>query len=146
MDIFGLPLHPLVVHAAVVLLPLAALGALVIAVSARARKRYGSLVVLGSFVAAGAVVGSRLTGEALLGGTQAGAGILGTHVAWGLIAPVPAMALAVSSLLLMLAGRGSNRPLLLTAAVLTVLSALAGLAVVLVVGHSGATSVWGSST
>lgn len=41
MTLFGLPLHPLVVHAAVVLLPLAALGAIVIAVSERARKRYG---------------------------------------------------------------------------------------------------------
>lgn len=144
MNLFGLPLHPLVVHAAVVLLPLAALGALVIAVSSRARKRYGALVVFGSFVAAGAVAGARVTGEALNGGTQAGTGILGTHITWGLLAPWPAAALAVSSLLLVLAGRGSNRPLLLTTAVLTVLSALAGLAVVLVVGHSGATSVWGA--
>ncbi len=145
MTFFGLPLHPLVVHGAVVLLPLAALGALVIAVSARARKRYGSLVVLGAFVALGATIGARVTGEALNGGTQAGAGALGTHVTWGLLAPWPAAALAVTSLVLALAARGKSRPLLVTSALLTVVSALASLAVIVVVGHAGATAVWGSS-
>jgi hypothetical protein len=145
MTFFGLPLHPLVVHGAVVLLPLAALGALVIAVSARARKRYGSLVALGAFVALGATIGARVTGEALNGGTQAGAGALGTHVTWGLLAPWPAGALAVTTLLLVLAGRGTSRPLLVTSALLTVVSALASLAVIAVVGHAGATAVWGSS-
>ncbi len=144
MDFFGLPLHPLVVHAAVVLVPLAALGALLIAVSQRARKRYGSLVVIGAFVAVGAVAGARLTGEALNGGTEAGTGVLGLHITWGLLAPWPTIALAVTSLLLVLAGRGNSRPLLLTAGAATVVSALAALAVVVVVGHSGATSVWGS--
>jgi hypothetical protein len=145
MTFFGLPLHPLVVHGAVVLLPLAALGALVIAVSARARKRYGPLVALGAFVALGATIGARVTGEALNGGTQAGAGALGTHVTWGLLAPWPAGALAVTTLLLVLAGRGTSRPLLVTSALLTVVSALASLAVIAVVGHAGATAVWGSS-
>jgi hypothetical protein len=145
MTFFGLPLHPLVVHGAVVLLPLAALGALVIAVSARARKRYGSLVVIGAFVALGATIGARVTGEALNGGTQAGAGALGTHVTWGLLAPWPAAALAVTSLVLVLAARGKSRPLLVTSALLTVVSALASLAVIVVVGHAGATAVWGSS-
>lgn len=144
MTFFGLPLHPLVVHAAVVLLPLAALGALLIAVSSRARKRYGSLVVLVAFAATGAVVGSRLSGEVLAGGTT-GEGILATHITWGLLAPWPAAALAVASLLLVLAGRGQNRPLLITSALLTVVAALASLAVIAIVGHSGATSVWGAA-
>lgn len=144
MTFFGLPIHPLVVHAAVVLLPLAALGALLIAVSARARKRYGSLVVLGAFAAAGAVVGARLSGEVLAGGTT-GTGILATHMTWGLLAPWPAGALALTSLLLVLAGRGQSRPLLITSALLTIVAALASLAVIAIVGHSGATSVWGAA-
>ncbi|MGA9345529.1 MAG: DUF2231 domain-containing protein [Nocardioidaceae bacterium] len=41
----GLPLHPLVVHAIVVLLPIAALGTIAIAVWPRLRRRYGWLVV-----------------------------------------------------------------------------------------------------
>ncbi|MCC6497117.1 MAG: hypothetical protein IT193_12770 [Propionibacteriaceae bacterium] len=143
MDILGLPLHPLVVHAAVVLLPLAALGALLIAVSQRARKRYGSLVVITTVVAAGAVVGARVTGEAFAGATTS-TGILGTHMMWGLLAPWPAVALVVSSLLLVLAGRGRSRPFLVTAALLTVVSALASIAIIIVVGHAGSASVWGA--
>jgi hypothetical protein len=142
MNIFGLPLHPLVVHAAVVLLPLAALGALLIAVSKRARTRYGSLVVLLALVATGSVIGARITGEALNGGTQA-TGILATHVTYGLLTPWPAGALVLSSLLLVLAGRGKSRLFLLITAWLTVVSALASLAIVIVVGHAGSTAVWG---
>jgi uncharacterized membrane protein len=43
--ITGLPLHPLVVHAVVVMIPLAVLGAIVIAVWPSARHRFGWLVV-----------------------------------------------------------------------------------------------------
>lgn len=145
MDLLGLPLHPLVVHAAVVLLPLAALGALLIATSARARKRYGSLVAAGAVVALGAVVGARLTGETLNGGTAAGTPVMATHITWGLLAPWPAAALVVATLLLVLAGRGGNRPLLMTAALFTVVAALASIAVIVVVGHAGATAVWGAT-
>lgn len=45
-ELFGLPAHPLIVHGAVVLVPLTALGVVVIALSARARRGVG-LVVLG---------------------------------------------------------------------------------------------------
>lgn len=142
MDIFGLPVHPLVVHAAVVLLPLAALGALVIVISAKARKAYGALVAVGAVVAAGAVVGARLSGEAFAGATT-GVGALGTHMAWGLLAPWPAVALALTTTALVVAGRGKRGPVQLTLGVLTVIAALASLAVIAIVGHTGATSVWG---
>ena len=142
MTVFGLPLHPLVVHAAVVLLPLAALGALLVVISARARKRYGSLVAVLAVAAGGGVAASRISGEAFAG-TTSGTGALGTHMAWGLLAPWPAALLAVCSVALLLVQRGSNRPLQLTVSLLTVVAALASLAVIVVVGHSGATAVWG---
>jgi len=135
------PFHPLVVHGAVVLLPLAALGAIVIALSSRARKRYGSLVAVLSVVALGAVIGARLTGEVLAGGTQA-TGTLGSHIAWGLVAPWPASLLAVSTIGLLLAARGRSRPVLLTFCVLSIVAALAGIVTVAVTGHLGATAVW----
>ncbi|GLW90251.1 DUF2231 domain-containing protein [Actinokineospora globicatena] len=50
----GLPLHALVVHAVVVLVPLAVLGTIVIAVWPAARRRYGWLVV--GFAAVAAVL------------------------------------------------------------------------------------------
>ena len=43
--VFGLPLHVLVVHAVVVLVPLAVLGTVVVALWPAARRRYGWLVV-----------------------------------------------------------------------------------------------------
>lgn len=45
MDI-GLPLHPLVVHATVIFVPLAALGALLMVFVGRLRERYAGLVML----------------------------------------------------------------------------------------------------
>ena len=63
MEINGLPLHPLVVHAAVVLGPLAALAALVHAVVPgwRDRIRWPLLVVV--LAATGAIWAAYLTGE-----------------------------------------------------------------------------------
>jgi hypothetical protein len=47
----GLPLHALVVHAVVVLVPLAALGGIVCAVWPAVRRHFGALTVLGAVVA-----------------------------------------------------------------------------------------------
>lgn len=150
MEIALPPAHPLVVHLAVVLLPLMALGAIVIVLSSRARNRYGSLVAVGSVVAAAATIGARLSGEALAGATTA-TGTLGAHMFWGLIAPWPATALALVVSGFLLAARrgkqattdqGSRRPLQTVLGVVTVVVALASLAVVVITGHLGATAVW----
>jgi hypothetical protein len=53
--IFGLPLHALVVHFVVVLLPVAAVGSLLVAVWPWARRRYGWLVVAAAALAAALV-------------------------------------------------------------------------------------------
>lgn len=55
-ELFGLPAHPLVVHAAVVLLPLAAITTLVCAAVPRARRPYAP-VALGLALAATLAVG-----------------------------------------------------------------------------------------
>ena len=47
----GIPIHPLVVHAVVVLIPLAALGVMAISVIPRWRGRFGVLVVGAATVA-----------------------------------------------------------------------------------------------
>lgn len=66
MEIAGLPLHPLVVHAAVVLTPMAVLLVLAYAVLPRHRwlTRWPAVVL--SLGALGAVYVARLSGEALL--------------------------------------------------------------------------------
>ena len=63
MEILGLPLHPLIIHAVVVLVPLAALGGIAISVFTWARKRYGSLVVIGSFGAAVSTYVAQIAGQ-----------------------------------------------------------------------------------
>ena len=63
--LFGLPAHPLIVHAAVVLLPLAAIGVVVVAALPRARRHYAP-VVLGVALAATLAVGlAQGSGESL---------------------------------------------------------------------------------
>lgn len=64
-SLFGIPAHPLVVHAAVVLVPLAALGTAVIALWGRARRALGWVVVGLAAAAFGAVVVAQQSGEAL---------------------------------------------------------------------------------
>ena len=51
MEILGLPLHPLIVHATVVIVPLAALGAIVISLLKWARLRYSELVLVAAIAA-----------------------------------------------------------------------------------------------
>ncbi len=156
MEIQLPPAHPLIVHLAVVLLPLVALGAIAIVLSVRARRRYGSLVAVGAVVAAAATIGARLSGELLAGATTA-TGTLGAHMFWGLIAPWPASALALAVVGFLLVARGSGtsgtiadvppgqgtkRLSQTILGVVTVVLALASLTVVAITGHLGATAVW----
>ena len=64
-SLFGLPAHPLIVHAAVVLLPLAALGTMITAAVARCRRHYAWLAFGVALVATGAVAMAQSSGESL---------------------------------------------------------------------------------
>lgn len=61
----GLPMHPLVVHAAVVLIPLTCLGTILIAVKRSWRKALGWWVLALAFVSVGAAFVAKESGEAL---------------------------------------------------------------------------------
>ncbi|HEV2088977.1 MAG TPA: DUF2231 domain-containing protein [Cryptosporangiaceae bacterium] len=63
-EIFGIPAHPLMVHAPVVLVPLTALVALVYGVVPPLRRHLGWLLALLALAAAGASVAAVLSGEA----------------------------------------------------------------------------------
>ena len=142
MNIFGLPLHPLVVHAAVVLIPLASLGALIVVVSARARERFGWLTVAFAVAAAGAAITAKLSGEALAESLGGIAPLIATHRQWGELTPWPAVALAITlpaGLLI----RSRSKPAWVAAAVLSVLAAVAALVLVALTGEAGARAVWG---
>jgi uncharacterized membrane protein len=146
-SIGGIPLHPLVVHAVVVLVPLAALGIIVLAVVPRWSRTYGTLLLIATVVAVGAIPVATHTGEQLratLPETEA----IEQHASVG-------DAMKWFGLLLLVAGvaiwwmgrrRSQERPLgrapELALRVLCALVAVAALGWVVRTGHSGAETVW----
>lgn len=141
----GLPLHPLIVHLAVVLLPLSALGAIAIAVRPAWSKRFGVLVVAGSAAGAVAAVISKNSGEDL----AQQVGVTSEHLDYGNLMPLIAGGFLALVTVFWLFDRGvpgnRGRPLWLK-----MLAAVVALAAIVVIGwtaltgHSGAEAVWGS--
>jgi hypothetical protein len=144
--ILGLPLHPLLVHAVVVLVPLSAVGTVAVALVPRWRGTYGWLVVAASGVSFAAVPLTTRSGRDLRDSLSLGGPVLekvnehqqmGDRVIWAV------GAMFVLNLLLMLAHR-SGRPTgqRTVLAVLATVAALASLVLVLITGHLGSTAVW----
>ncbi len=141
----GLPAHPLVVHAAVVLVPLAALGVIAMAIWPRFSQRCGWLVVGTAVAAAGASLVAKESGEALaervgqprfdhadLGGFMpafAGALMIATIALWWMDRRLPG-------------GGASKGGWRFAVAVVAMLVAVGSIVWVVRVGDSGARSVW----
>ncbi|HKJ13058.1 MAG TPA: hypothetical protein VJ976_11805 [Ornithinimicrobium sp.] len=147
----GLPLHPLMVHAAVVLLAangMALLGSILVP---PLRRWLGwGLPLLGVVTAVTTWV-TKMAGENLLGNAEP-VGALADHTHWGGWAGVVAIVLGVTTVVYWfvvsprLGGRVSWLSATPTRVVVSVLAAgvaVAALAVDFLAGHSGATSVWG---
>ena len=141
----GIPLHPLVVHAVVVLVPLTALGAVLMAALPKFSRRFGPLVALGAFVSIGSAVLAKEAGEQLARVKP----VTADHLRLGDRAPlwVGLFGLVVIAFWFFDRGIPANRqrPMWLRFASIAVilLSVLATL-FVLAAGHSGAEAVWAS--
>ncbi len=166
-EIFGIPAHPLMVHAPVVLVPLTALVAFVYGLVPPLRRHVGWLLALLALASAGTAVGAVLSGEAFaakLGSSPA----ITRHQDLGetmrnaaLLLAVVAVALVVVDWIRIRRGRaaaandgpgaaaspGSGRLLLVGVSVVLTLGllGLAGVATAYAVraGHTGAEMVWG---
>src|SRR5690242_16901445 len=153
----GLPVHPLVVHAVVVLLPLAILGTIAIAVVPRWRGRFGILVVGAALVSTALVPVATSSGEQLEKhvGDPGKHAQLGDQLIWFAL-PV----LILSAALVFLHRRqeanqlttpagdarrseAGHQPVLAVVAVAAVLASLAAGVQVYRVGDSGARASWG---
>ena len=152
----GIPVHPLVVHAVVVLLPLAIVGTIVIAVVSRWRTPYGPLVVATALVATVLIPVATSSGEEL----ERRVGDPGKHAALGDQLIWFAIPLLVLVAILVLLQRSRDRAdglskgetssarrvpgsgLVLVVAVLAAVAAVASGVQVYRVGDSGAKAVW----
>jgi cytochrome b involved in lipid metabolism/uncharacterized membrane protein len=140
--IAGLPMHPLVVHVAVVILPLSALGLLAIIVVPRWRRTFGWLTLAGLAVGVVGAFAAKESGEAL----AARVGLPEDHARLGDVLPLVAGALLVVAVAWYLLDRrrtedsGSLWPLVLAAA--AAILALAVIVMTILVGHSGAQATW----
>ena len=136
----GLPVHPLVVHAIVVLVPLAALGTIAIALRPAWRRTYGRLVLACTALATLLTPVATSSGEALQKrvGDPGQHAQLGDQLIWFL---VPLLVLVAA--LVWLDRRPARGTVVKAVAVLGVAAALATTVQVVRIGDSGARAAWG---
>jgi Predicted membrane protein (DUF2231) len=137
----GLPLHPLIVHAVVVLLPLSALGVLALGIRPVWRGTFGWLVVAGSAASVIAIPMATQSGEHL----EQQVGDVGAHGDLGDSLIFFALPLLLAALGLTLVHRWKRQRSTMVATVVAVLAivvAAANLVQVYRVGDSGAKAVW----
>ena len=142
----GLPVHALVVHAVVVLVPLGALGVIAIAVVPKWRQRFGVAVL--AILTAGlvAVPVATRSGQDLFDRVNASGVVLKQirhHEDMGKLVIWPTLALWILALaLVLLDQRGRTGRPVMVVAVLAVLAAGAATAQVAITGELGSTAVW----
>lgn len=138
--VMGLPVHPLIVHLAVVLIPLAAIAAIVMAVKPGVSRKYGAVIIGITVVGQLSSIVAKLSGEALLERLDME---LERHTELGNLAPLASVPLLVLVILLYQVDRrrrGSKVRKLI--AVLTVVAAVFAAGYIALTGHSGAEAVW----
>jgi uncharacterized membrane protein len=157
----GLPLHVLIVHFAVVLVPLAAIGMIATGWKAEWRKRYALVIALVAIAGAGAAFVAAQSGESLVHTVRQSAAAsgqranLGDHPEQGNNAEIASIMFAAAAAMFFGLEQWGDRfqalgpelarwrPMATTAAYIAA-SGLAVLALVMmtIAGHSGATLVW----
>jgi hypothetical protein len=149
MKIMGLPLHILMVHAVVVLVPLAAVGGLAISTMRWARVRYGSLVLVGAFGAAVATFIAQEAGEDFQKSFTRPTATMLKHFAIGgsLFVWVVLLLVGVAAVMaghwLVNREQPRGRIVLLVGSAVTIVCAVVSIVQVIRIGHSGAVAVWG---
>ena len=140
----GLPLHPLLVHSAVVLVPLVAIGALVMSYLPSFSRRHGKLILILALVAQASVFLAKMSGEAFAEILEKN---VEKHAELGEIAPLVTIPMVVLIYLRWRMDRAGssigNVAIRRLTSVALVIASLVSLVMIFLVGHSGASSVWG---
>ncbi len=149
--VFGLPMHPLVVHGAVVFLPLAALAVTVAAFWPRFRRWAGPTPLILSVIAAVLVPVATQSGEALANAGAGGSALVATHAELGDAMIYWAGFLLVAAVLVYWlhlktraadSNRAPGQAIVVGIIVLAVAASAGTLVHVFRVGDSGARAVW----
>ncbi|MCW2878523.1 MAG: hypothetical protein JWQ95_2623 [Sphaerisporangium sp.] len=148
-EILGLPAHPLIIHTAVIFIPLLVLGSVVYGVVPRVRPSLAWAVVLLAVAAPATAFAAKESGDALrqrlfAGGLPSGAlqQRIDEHEGYANPLLLSAIGLGVSSLLLVYSSRKLGKAATAVLSAVTVVLALVTGFYVLQAGHSGATAVW----
>lgn len=147
-SLFGLPAHPLVVHAAVVLLPLAALATIVVALVPRARRHYAPIAFALAVLATISVGLAQGSGEELeekvdrtellRDHTRSGESVL----PWAVLTTVAAGAVMIVGPVRRRVNLPSERLINSILAVVVLVATVGATWSVIDVGHSGAKAAW----
>ena len=142
--ILSLPVHPLVVHSAVVLVPIVALSALVMSYLPSFSRRYGKLVIALAVIAQLTLFIAKASGESFA--ERIGKEVE-RHQNFGDLAPwvtLPMLILLFIRWRMDREGATVGSPLIRRLVSLgLILAAIAALVIIFLTGHSGAESVWG---
>ncbi|MFM8239034.1 MAG: cytochrome b5 domain-containing protein [Actinomycetota bacterium] len=138
--VLGLPVHPLVVHFAIVLLIVGALGFIAIVLIPRWRAALGWAVIVLLALGCIAAFAANQSGEAL----SERVGLPQEHAEWGDRLFPASLALLAIALAWYLWQRRSSGAAVTALGVLGILVAAGTIALTTVVGHSGAEAVWAS--
>jgi uncharacterized membrane protein len=136
--ISGLPVHALVVHFAVVILPLAATALIAIIYMPKLKGQYAFITTIGIVLGSAAVLVAKQSGEAL-------AENIGTpvkHADWGSLLTYAAFILMVLTLIWYRSTKGRRSRVVTPLGHATVLAAIAVLGLTFLTGHTGAQAVW----
>lgn len=145
LDTFmGLPVHVLIVHAVVVLVPLATIGAAIMVFRPRFSRRYGVLVVILAVIGLASSFIARLSGEQL----ASRVGYPDPHTALGEVLPAIVGVFTAILIVFWLFDRGvpgnRARPAWLKImAILLLVASVIALWWTIRVGHSGTEATWG---
>jgi len=145
-NLFGLPAHPLLVHLPVVMVPMAALGAIILAIFPKYFARFGWWVTGISFIGAIGAILAAGSGETLEERVDRSS-TLRDHAEMGETARLLAVVLFVVLLIVMLARKYratdmAKKAVAIGVSVVIAVSAAAAGWVIIQTGHSGAKASW----
>lgn len=149
ITVAGVPVHPLLVHAVVVLIPLSALGAVALAVRPAWNRPYGLLVAAGALSGAVAATLAKVAGEQLqaaIGVTAEFAPVIAQHASFGLFTVLAAWPFAVLAIGAVVLDRRTSGSVVRIVGALSAVAGVVAIVATVLAGHSGSDAVWGYVT